>query len=66
MVYNKFTLRKVVEDFNLTVVEGKRFLPDVSVTPTPLLQEILQETVPWAIAVSSEKARSEGILTRCY
>ncbi|MGB3613153.1 MAG: hypothetical protein WBA10_05110 [Elainellaceae cyanobacterium] len=29
---------------------------------TALLRETLTETVPWAIAVNSEKARSEGII----
>jgi hypothetical protein len=63
MPYSKFTLSRAVDDFHLTIVEGPRFFPDISpVTPTPLLQEILKETLPWAIAVSSEKARSEGII----
>lgn len=63
MPYSKFTLSRAVDDFHLTIVEGQRFLPDISpVTPTPLLQDILKETLPWAIAVSSEKARSEGII----
>jgi hypothetical protein len=63
MPYSRFTLSKAVEDFNLTIVEGGRFLPDIPpVTPTPLLQDILRENIPWAIAVSSEKARSEGII----
>lgn len=63
MPYSKFTLSKAVDDFNLTIVEGERFLPEITpITPTPLLQEILKETIPWAIAVSSEKARSEGII----
>jgi hypothetical protein len=63
MPYSKFTLSKAVEDFQLTIVEGDRFLPEVSpVHPTALLKDILKETVPWAIAVSSEKARSEGII----
>lgn len=63
MPYSQFTLSKVVEDFNITIKEGSRFLPEINpITPTPLLQEILKETVPWAIAVSSEKARSEGII----
>ncbi len=30
--------------------------------PTSLLKDTLQETLPLAIAVSSEKARSEGII----
>lgn len=63
MPYSKFTLSKAIDDFNLTIVEGERFLPEITpITPTPLLQEILKETIPWAIAVSSEKARSEGII----
>ncbi len=32
------------------------------VKPTPLLLQTLSENVPWAIAVGSEKARSEGIV----
>ncbi|MEQ9235788.1 hypothetical protein [Coleofasciculus sp. E2-BRE-01] len=63
MPYSKFTLSKVVEEFQLTIIEGERFLPDVPpVQPSPLLQDTLNETIPWAIAVSSEKARSEGII----
>jgi hypothetical protein len=64
MPYSKFTLSRAVDDFHLTLVEGQRFLPEISpVTPTQLLQDILRETLPWAIAVSSEKARSEGIIS---
>ncbi len=63
MPYSKFTLSKAVEDFNLTIVEGARFLPEIApVTPSLLLQDTLKETIPWAIALSSEKARSEGII----
>ena len=63
MPYSQFTLSKAVEDFHLTLIEGTRFLPEVApVTPTQLLQDTLRETLPWAIAVSTEKARSEGII----
>jgi hypothetical protein len=63
MPYGKFTLSKAVDDFQLTLIEGERFLPDVPpINPSALLTETLKETVPWAIAVSSEKARSEGII----
>ncbi len=63
MPYSKFTLSKAVDDFNLTIIEGSRFLPEIApVTPSPLLRDTLRETIPWAIAVSSEKARSEGII----
>jgi len=56
-------LSKTVETFQLSIAEGDRFLPEVlPVEPSALLQETLKETVPWAIAVGSEKARSEGII----
>ena len=65
MAYSRFTLSKVVENFQLTIIEGDRFLPDVPpISPSALLTDTLKETVPWAIAVSSEKARSEGIINR--
>lgn len=63
MPYSKFTLSKAVEDFQLTIVEGDRFFPEISpVYPTALLKDTLKETLPWAIAVGSEKARSEAII----
>ncbi|WP_199314362.1 hypothetical protein [Planktothrix sp. FACHB-1365] len=64
--------RKAVDDFQLTILEGDRFLPEISpVNPSSLLKDTFKETLPWAIAkrcceaqiaVSSEKARSEGII----
>lgn len=64
MPYNKFTLRKVVEDFSLQIVETDTFIPELEpVAPSDLLREILADSLPWAIAVGSEKARSEAIIT---
>jgi hypothetical protein len=63
MPYNKFTLRKVIEDFSLEVVEGDTFVPKLEpIAPSALLQETLVENLPWAVAVGSEKARSEAII----
>jgi hypothetical protein len=63
MPYSKFTLSRAVEDFELTVREEANLFVDIKpVVPTSLLREILVENVPWAIAVGSEKARSEGII----
>jgi hypothetical protein len=63
MPYSKFTLSRAVEDFELTVCEESNLFSTVQpVTPTPLLKELLTENVPWAVAVGSEKARSEGII----
>ena len=51
MSYSQFTLSKVKEEFQLTTVEGTRFLPPEiePITPSPKLQAILED-VPWAIA----------------
>jgi hypothetical protein len=63
MTYSKFTLSKVKKDFQLVIVDGVRFIPAIAqpIPPSPrLLNEL--EDVPWAIAVGSEKARSESII----
>ena len=63
MPYNQFTLSKAVDNFKLTIVEGERFLPEIpTVSPTYLLKDTLKDTMPWVIAVGTEKARSEGII----
>ncbi len=63
MPYSKFTLSRVVEDFELIVREESNLFAAIDpVNPTSLLQQILLENVPWAVAVGSEKARSEGII----
>ncbi|BAY60288.1 hypothetical protein NIES22_03470 [Calothrix brevissima NIES-22] len=63
MPYSQFTIEKVKQDFHLTTVEGVRFFPDSlqPVQPSPRLQAILED-LPWAIAVDTEKARSEVII----
>lgn len=64
MAYSKFTLSKAAQDLELRIVAGQKFLQQASpVTPTPLLVQTLEENIPWAIAVGSEKARSERIGT---
>jgi hypothetical protein len=62
MPYSKFTLAKVKQDFNLTTSEGIRFLPELDpIPPSDRLSQELED-IPWAIAVGSEKARSEAIV----
>ncbi|MCC5615609.1 hypothetical protein LC605_11105 [Nostoc sp. CHAB 5836] len=64
MSYREFSLRKVKQDFNLTLVEGGRFLPTIQpISPSPLLAEFLAESIQLAIAMGSEKARSELIIS---
>lgn len=62
MPYSSFTLAKAKKDFGLTTAEGGRFLPPIDpIAPSSRLQEALED-LPWAIAVGSEKAKSEGII----
>lgn len=63
MSYQKFTLQTVVECFNLkTVVSENFFAGIVPHAPSPLLRETLQENLPLALAIGTEKARSELIV----
>ena len=64
MPYSQFTtIRKAKETFNLTSVEGDRFIPPVDpITPSELLAGTLRETLPIVATSGSEKARSEGII----
>jgi hypothetical protein len=63
MAYSNFTLSKVKEDFQLSVIEGIQFLPTsmAEIVPSPILKGVLED-LPWAIAVDTEKARSEVII----
>jgi hypothetical protein len=63
MAYSNFTLSKVKEDFQLSVIEGVQFLPTsmAEIVPSPILKGVLED-LPWAIAVDTEKARSEVII----
>ena len=64
MSYRDFSISKVKQKFNLTLVEGKSFLPEVEpISPSPYLAEFLEESIPLAIAMGSEKARSELIIS---
>ena len=64
MSYRDFSISKVKQKFNLTLVEGKRFLPEIEpVLPSSYLAEFLEESIPLAIAMGSEKARSELIIS---
>jgi hypothetical protein len=62
MPYSSFTFAKAKKELALTIVEGDRFLPDInSIAPSPRLAAALED-LPWAIAVGSERAKSESII----
>ena len=63
MAYNEFTLDGMIRLFGLQVVsQPDAFVLAVSVTLSSLLRETLAESVPLALEVSTEKARSEFII----
>jgi hypothetical protein len=65
MAYSDFTLKIVKEKFGLTLVEGGRFLPAIppAILTSLYLSDVLEESLPLAIAMGSEKARSELLIS---
>lgn len=63
MAYSDFTLAKVQAAFNLTIEESRCLFGDVErVQPSERLLLDLNENKPLAIAINSEKARSEFLI----
>ncbi len=63
MAYSDFTLTQVRRAFQLTFEEQIDIFADVvPVAPGELLHTILQEQIPLALSIHTEKARSELIL----
>ncbi|MFM7613947.1 MAG: hypothetical protein ACKO4R_06940, partial [Synechococcales cyanobacterium] len=64
MSYSDFTLKKVKQTFGINTVEDQKFLPQIQpITASRTLTSFLEETLPLAIAMGSEKARSELIIS---
>jgi hypothetical protein len=63
MAYSDFTIAKVREAFNLVLEEDLNLFANIDrVQPSELLQMILKEYLTLAIAINSEKSRSEFII----
>jgi hypothetical protein len=63
MPYSSFKLQGVVEQFNLTLEERIQLFVNVEpVQPSDFLMMTLDENVPLATAINSEKARGELII----
>jgi hypothetical protein len=64
MAYSDFTVGKVKQAFGIQTIEGKPFFPViVPVAPSSTLVEVLDETLPLAVALPSEKAKSELLIS---
>ncbi len=63
MSYSDFTLEQVVAEFDLNFTERVRIWNATQPTePSPWLRETLEFNLPLAIAIGSEKARSELLI----
>ena len=62
--YSDFTVRKVKQTFGITTIEGGSFFPAIKpIAPGNMLTEFLEETLPLAVALQSEKAKSELLIS---
>ena len=64
MAYSDFTLETIQQNFNLTVVEDQGLfssIPDMEISQ--ILKDNLTIKVPLALAINTEKARSELIIS---
>lgn len=63
MAYSDFNLRKVKQEFNLTIVEQPTFLNAIApIPPSPHLANFLSKYLPLALTLNTEKARSEMLI----
>ncbi|MEM8639182.1 MAG: hypothetical protein AAGG51_10255 [Cyanobacteria bacterium P01_G01_bin.54] len=63
MPYSQFTLAQLKSKFDLTLQDDRPlFTESPQIQPSQLLQQLLQDYLPLALAVNSEKARSEFII----
>ncbi len=63
MAYSNFTLQEVLKKFSLKLEEGQDLFANVPPrAPSVLLRAWLEQKIPLALALSTEKARSEFII----
>ena len=63
MAYSDFTLREVIKRFSLTLDESRDLFGNVAPVPaSAFLQTTLADSGPLALALSTEKARSEFLI----
>ena len=63
MAYSNFTLESVVTEFQLEKIESAGIFSEIeAVTPSKDLMTVLAKKIPLAVAIGTEKARSELIV----
>ncbi len=64
MVYSDFKLSEIIQKFELTLNEVSGLFGDIAeAEPSDLLATILKENIDLAVAINTEKARSEMIIS---
>lgn len=64
MAYSDFNLSEIKDRFQIVLEDATRLFPEVEPVPiSHFLREVLEENVPLALAIHTEKARSEMIVT---
>ncbi len=63
MAYSDFSLRKVLQDFSLQTQDASFLTSVLPAKPTAYLVEFLARSLPLAIAIGTEKARSELLIS---
>ena len=62
MAYSDFTLEDLKSQFSLKLVEGVGAFSAEPIPVSDYLQETIQRNLPLAIAINTEKARSEFLI----
>lgn len=63
MAYSDFSLRKALQDFDLSTQDEVFFRAIDPIIPSSYLLEFLERSLPLAIAIGTEKARSELLVS---
>lgn len=62
MAYSEFTFQKLESDLQLTIEESDLYSTMKSVEVREAFKDILEENIPLALSINTEKARSEFII----
>jgi len=63
MAYHDFTFEKLECDLHLIIGEADLYSSVKPIEVSPLLEEVLKENIPLGLAINTEKARSELIIS---
>lgn len=63
MAYSEFTIKQVKEEFGLNLIENQNLFSQIEIIKvSDYLKQKLDDNVPLALAINTEKARSEFII----